>query len=158
MISLIVAFDEKQVIGFEGWMPWDLKEDLALFKKYTLHKKIVMGKNTFLGLKKPLPHRYTYVVSRTLVDAIDPTQGCIINDFKTLLEAYEHSDEELCICGGAAIYKEALPYVQKMYISHVHGIHQGDTFFPTYDPNQFLLRERHPYEGFDFCIYERVER
>ena len=63
MISLIVAHDEKLCIGKDGWMPWQLKEDLKRFKEKTLHQHIVMGRTTFEALKKPLPQRTTYVIT-----------------------------------------------------------------------------------------------
>ncbi|MGL5541282.1 MAG: dihydrofolate reductase [Erysipelotrichaceae bacterium] len=155
MISLIVAHDEALTIGKDNWMPWDLKQDLANFKAITLHKKIAMGKTTFLGLPKPLKDRYTYVVSTTMKEGIDPLYGEIVADFEALLTSYQHTKEELIVCGGASLYKQCLPYVDVMYISVVEGVHPGDTYFPVYDVTLFEVVETKQFEGFTFYKYQR---
>ena len=65
-IKLITAYDKNKLIGVDNKLPWDLPEDLKHFKKSTLNKTIIMGKNTYLSLKKPLPNRVNIVISRTL--------------------------------------------------------------------------------------------
>lgn len=155
MISLIVAYDEQQAIGYEGWMPWNVKEDLALFKKITLHHKIVMGRTTYEGLHKPLVDRYLYVVSRKNEVQIDSMYGEVIHELITLLEEYKDTDEELIICGGAQVYEQALPYVSKIYLSQIKGIHQADTYFPTYSKDVFNIIKEQVYDQFIFYELEK---
>lgn len=150
MISLIVAYDENQGIGYEGWMPWDVKEDLALFKKITLNHKIIMGRTTYEGLKKPLKNRYTYVVSKHQHVVIDPTYGEIINDLLSLLEEYRDVEEEVIVCGGAQIYEQALPFVSKIYLSQIKGVHKADTFFPSFQKDQYSIEVEKQFDQFVF--------
>ncbi|MGL5977584.1 MAG: dihydrofolate reductase [Erysipelotrichaceae bacterium] len=155
MISLIVAHDEARGIGCNGWMPWDLKEDLALFKATTIGKKIVMGRTTFEGIGKPLPKRFTYVASTTYEKQLDPAQASVCDDLVALLQAYEHSEEELIVCGGAKIYEQALPFVSRFYLSVVSGTYSADTYFPSYDLSNFTCIVKREYEGFTFYQYDR---
>ena len=157
MISLIVAHDEKLCIGKDGWMPWQLKEDLKQFKEKTLHQHIVMGRTTFEALKKPLPQRTTYVITHQPLH-YEAEHVHVINDFKGLLKKYQQCEEVLMICGGAKIYQAALPYVDEMWISLVPGDYAGDTYFPAYDVNEFIVVSKEQFDGFLLIHYRRKER
>lgn len=154
MISLIVAHDKNRVIGLKGWMPWNLKEDLQQFKEKTLNHKIVMGRTTFEGLKKPLKNRYTYVVTHKDIE-IDPELGEVVHDLDELVKKYKNSPEELIICGGGQIYKQVIDHVDRMYISLVDGEYDGDSYFPEYDIHEFVVEDVVDYEGFKVITYER---
>ena len=65
-ISHLVAVSNNLVIGVDNDLPWNLKSDLAHFKRYTLNKIIIMGRKTYESIGRPLPNRVNYVVSRTL--------------------------------------------------------------------------------------------
>lgn len=156
MISLIVAHDENRCIGKDGWMPWDLKEDLKQFRTRTLNQHIVMGRTTFEALKKPLPKRYTYVITHQAL-RYDFENVEVINDFNALMKAYQSKAEPLIICGGAKIYQTALPYVDEMWISLVEGTHEGDTYFPNYDVNEFIVVSKEQFDGFLLIHYRRKE-
>lgn len=154
MISLIVAMDANRLIGKEGWMPWNLKEDLQHFKQVTLNQHILMGRTTFEGLGKPLPHRFTYVLTRN--DLSYPYENVkVVHDFKKLCEQYQNSEEQLIICGGAQIYEMAMPFVSEMWISLVEGDYEGDTYFPAYDPNDFVCLELIKKDGFNIHHLKR---
>ena len=66
IISHLVAVSNDLVIGVDNDLPWNLKDDLAHFKKYTLNKIIIMGRKTFESIGRPLPNRINYVISRTV--------------------------------------------------------------------------------------------
>lgn len=155
MISLAVAHGDNLVIGKDGWMPWYLPEDLKTFKKTTLNHAIVMGRTTFEAMKKPLPNRHTYVITTDTNYQFEHKDVTIINDFNALLKKYKNSDETLFICGGAKIYTYALPYVDEMWISLVDEHYEGDTFFPPYDVNEFILVSEEKKEGFTLVHYMR---
>lgn len=155
MLSLIVAHDHDFVIGYQGWMPWKLKEDLQVFKAITLNHTIVMGKTTFMGMKKPLPQRKTVVVTRDKQFFYDHEDVLICNDLAAFIKDNQYSEEEIIVCGGAQLYTECLPYVEKMYISLVEGKHDADTFFPIYNMEDFKLLKKVEYEGFSFLELER---
>ena len=150
MISLIVAFCQvNRVIGVNNKIPWHIKEDFIHFKNYTLNKTLIMGEQTFISIGKVLENRKTIIA--TLNDFHFVHQDVTItHDLIKTLKEYQNKDEELVVCGGATIYKLALPYVDKMVISEVKKEYQGDAFFPIFeddfdlvnveDKNEFVIK------------------
>ena len=154
-VSLITAMDDNRTIGFNNTLPWHIPEDLKHFKETTKGCTVIMGRKTYdsLGIYKPLPNRINVVISRTQTkDNKNPF--VLFND--SLEQAIEdHKDEEVFIIGGAEIYKQALPLVDSMYITHVEGKHDGDTFFPEFDKSEWNIKSVGFGEGCEFLLYER---
>lgn len=154
MVSLIVAYDANLVIGLNGQMPWHFKEDLAYFKKVTEHHSIVMGRKTYESILKynqaPLKNRPHYVLSRQLKD----DRVTVIDDLETFLNTW--TDEEIFVIGGAEIYTLALPFADKLYITHIDDTYQGDTYFPRWNQDDFRLIESHTEGKLTFAVYERI--
>lgn len=155
MFKIIVAFDEDHVIGYKGWMPWDLPEDLEHFKKTTDGSNLLMGSTTFNGLKKPLPNRKTYVVSSKPV--LESENVIWVKDLDSFIEKHQSSDKEIFVCGGASIYKQLLPYTSEMIISEVFGKHKSDTLFPSFDNEDFDKELLKSYDKFNVYKYTRKE-
>ena len=63
-IVFVVAVAENGVIGRAGGIPWRLKSDMQRFKAMTMGKPVVMGRKTFVSLRRPLPGRTNIVVTR----------------------------------------------------------------------------------------------
>ena len=141
MISLIVAYGKSnKVIGVNNQMPWHIKEEFAHFKAYTINKTIIMGEQTFYSIGKPLVNRKTIVATKTDF-SYDHPDVSITNDLFATLKSYKEKDEELVVCGGATIYKLALPYVDKLVISEIKKEYVGDTYFPDFEENFELVSE-----------------
>lgn len=155
MIKLIVAMDKNHVIAKNGWMPWNLPEDLKHFKDTTLHQHLVMGRVTFETMKKPLVDRFTYVVTHDQHYHYEDENVKVIYDFDTLLAEYKHKDQDLFICGGSKIYTYALPYVDEMYISLVDQEYEGDVYFPKFNPSDFKILDEVKKNGFTIIHYQR---
>ena len=155
MLSLLVAFDENYGIGYDGWMPWHLPEDLKQFKQRTLNHKIVMGKSTFLAIGKALPNRTTYVVTHDnkFHDKFPTVE--VIHDLMLFLRVHEHDAEEIFICGGASIYAQALPYCSQLIISEVKGVFPADTHFPMIESARYEEIEHQVFEGFTLKVLKR---
>ena len=90
-ISHLVAVSNHFVIGVNNDLPWNLRADLAHFKKYTLNKIIIMGRKTYESIGRPLPNRINYVVSRTLneipgVHIFNNLEDAILNAEKEIIE------------------------------------------------------------------------
>ena len=151
MFSLIVAHDIDLAIGYKGQIPWHLKEDLKQFKEHTINKRIVMGRVTFESIGKPLPNRHTIVVSSIYKENSENVS--YISDLLSFLEENKDSEEEIMICGGANIYKEALPYCKKLYISLVDGKHLADTYFPKYNVDDYEILSKKVFDGFTLIEY-----
>lgn len=140
MLSIIVAIAQNNTIGIKNQMPWHIPEDFQHFKKTTMGHTIAMGENTFRSLGRPLPGRKNVV----LTDKQDyQAPGCtIIHSLEDLI-ALGKSDEEIFIIGGAMVYKQMLPHVDKLYLTYVKKDFEGDTFFPTIDfENDFEIIEK----------------
>ncbi len=154
MISLIWAMSEKWLIGKENKIPWHVKEDLLYYKEKTKGQTVLMGENTYDSLKgyyktKPLPYGKIFVASlsdRLFDDAIK------VSDVVSFLA---NNKEDLFVVGGASIYKLSLPYADKLYISIIKGDYDGDTYFPSFALDDYLLVSSNETEKVKYLVYER---
>lgn len=149
MITLVLAINKNRTIGLNGVMPWRNAEDLKFFRRLTMNQEIVMGRKTVEGLPKNLDGRHIHTVTR---DASIPNS---IQDYEQFLKDHKDTKEQILICGGGEIYKQALPYAKKIYCSVINDETVGDTFFPELDPKEFRQTEKIPFETFVLHIYER---
>lgn len=158
-ISIAVALgkDSKNnhVIGHGNDLVWRIPDDLKRFKQLTLGHPVIMGRRTFesilQSLGKPLPGRTNIVVTR---DQNYAHEGAIVAH--SLEEALEKAraidNEEIHIGGGADIYKQALPYVDKLYLTLIDDVREGDTFFPPYEQDftKKTFEEAREYNGLKY--------
>lgn len=133
MISLVAAMSKNRVIGKNNTMPWHLPADLKHFKSVTMGKPIIMGRKTFESIGKPLPGRRNIVVTHQEKEF----PGCDV--FHSLEEALKSvaSEPEVMIIGGANVYAQVLPKVQRMYLTFIDLDVDGDAFFPAWDESQW---------------------
>lgn len=153
MITCVVAMDEQGNIGFKGDMPWHIKEELHLFRCLTLHHTILLGRKTWESIGHPLPQRKILVASRMVHDY--PKDVCGIQNVKAVLKQYQHAKEELMVCGGEEIYRLALPYTTRLYISKIKGKYQADTSFPINELSSFVCVDHIAYASFTWYYYQR---
>jgi dihydrofolate reductase len=159
LLSLVVAMARNGVIGRDNAMPWHLPDDLRHFKALTMGKPMLMGRKTFAAIGKPLPGRTSLVLTR---DPAWRAEGVIA--VRSLDEAFEKAGDvpELCVVGGAEIYKLTLPIAQRIHLTRIHADIAGDTVFPPLDPSQWretaraehAADERHAYP-MTFATLER---
>jgi len=154
-LAAIVAHDPHLVIGLNGEMPWHYSNDLKHFKRTTMGHPIIMGRIVFESInEKPLPGRENIVLSRTR----DYEQATCFDAIPKALD-YVEEEEQAFIIGGAQIYKQLLPEVEKLFVTEIHQTFNGDTYFPEYR-NQIgevwkeTKREEHP--KLSFVVYERM--
>lgn len=131
MISLIVAHDKNRVIGLNNDMPWHLPGDLAYFKRITMGKPIIMGRNTFESIGKPLPGRKNIIITRNL--NYEVPGSIVVHSLEEALKVAETEHEEIMIIGGQQIFTEALPLADRLYVTRIDQEFEGDTFFPAYE-------------------------
>lgn len=126
--TAIVAMDENRLIGCGNRIPWHIPDDLKFFKSVTMGNVVVMGRKTFESIGKPLPGRDNVVLSRS--DFSHP--GIVV--IKTLGSVWElFPGRKIFICGGAQVYRLALPFCLELIVTHVKGIYDGDVYFPEYE-------------------------
>jgi len=158
MLSIIVAFDQKHGMGFAGKMPWHFSEDLKYFKKTTQGHTVLMGRKTFDSISKALPNRHNIVATtQPQLLANKPNIEIITSPNEFFLQ-YVETPEEIFVIGGAEIYRLALPYVKKLYITKIAGTYRADTFFPEFDFTAFALKSAYQQDQLTFCLYERREK
>ena len=154
-ISLIVAMAANRVIGRAGQLPWHLPGDLARFKRLTMGYPLIMGRKTFESIGRALPGRRTIVLSR---QADYRAAGCrVVNGLDEALKLV-WDDDEVFICGGEELYRQALPLAQRIYLTELDRAVAGDSFFPEI-PEHFLAIEEQQIEEeerYRFSILVRI--
>jgi dihydrofolate reductase len=157
-IALVAALDRCRAIGRGNALPWHLPDDLKRFKALTLGRTVLMGRRTAESLGKPLPKRRNLVLTRAR-DATLPGME-VVHGLDEALAA----DPQLVVIGGGEVYALALPFAQRMHLTHVDvAIDGADAYFPRWDDCawQATARERHAADAkhayaFEFVDYERV--
>lgn len=134
MISAIVAVDEDWGIGFNGELLEKIPEDMKYFKELTTGNTVVMGRKTWDSLPiKPLPNRGNFIISReTPLLMENKAIRMNLDMIKDTMEA--NKDENYFIIGGGQIYKELLPFCDRVYVTKIFKSHENvDTYFPNLD-------------------------
>lgn len=169
MITLLVAMDEDRLIGDDNELPWRLPEDLKLFRQRTMGNTIIMGRKTWESLpKERLDGRVNIVITRdpekykAAVEDFDPVEGphfisTVELALSTANREFPEYVEDIFIIGGEQLYDLVLRknMVEKMIISHVHGKHMGDKYFPQFGP-VWKVSPAEAHEGFDVVEYTRA--
>jgi dihydrofolate reductase len=160
IVSIIAAVSDNGVIGRDGGLPWRLPADLKRFKRLTSGHHMIMGRRTWESIgRRPLPGRPTIVVSRDPGFAAEGAQVA-----RSIGQALELAGAvaEVFIAGGEAIYREALEVADRLYLTRVHAVVEGDTFFPELDESgwRVVAEEHHPPDeknayAHTFLVYER---
>jgi dihydrofolate reductase len=134
-ISIIVAVAENNVIGKNNTLIWHLPADMKYFKDKTIGHCVITGRKNYESIPekfRPLPNRTNIVITRKVNYA---APGAIIAGSinEAITKAMEISDEEIFIIGGAEIYRQCLPLVDKLYITKINYTFDGDAYFPKID-------------------------
>ena len=165
-IVLIAAVADNGVIGAAGGIPWRLKTDQQRLKMLTLGKPVVMGRKTFISLKRPLPGRTNIVVTR---DAGFCSAGAVVTNSLASAravavgDALRRSVAEIAVIGGAEIYAQWIDIADRLEITEVHFYPEGDTYLAGIDPARWqeVARVRNPAgpdDSVDFSYVTYVRR
>lgn len=159
MINMIWAMDKNNLIGDGNRIPWHVKEDLIYYKNKTKGQMVLMGDATYFSLKsyyktKPLPYGKCYIATIDKNLKIEnPLEDIeIIYDLDSFLKSY---DGDLWVCGGATIYKLALPYANRLYISFIKGDFKGDKYFPKIDYDKYNKIWENETDSVIYTVFER---
>jgi dihydrofolate reductase len=157
LISAIAAMSENRVIGKGNQLPWHIPRDMKWFRKTTLGHPIIMGRKTFESVNKVLPGRENIIVSRQMDYQVPG--GFVVSTLENALELCKGKADEVFIVGGAELYRLALPQLDRLYLTQIHQIIEGDAFFPEFSWDDFKLVSREDYKeeySFSFFILERI--
>lgn len=133
-VSLIVAVDRRLLIGNETGLPWHLPADLRRFRKLTIGKPIIMGRKTHEHIGSPLKDRINIILTR---NADYNAPGCVI--VHSIEEAFpiarafilESGSDEIMVIGGAEVFQQAFPFIERIYLTVVEGEFSGNSYFPS---------------------------
>ncbi len=151
---IVAAVARNGVIGVDGGLPWHIPEDLARFKRITMGHALVMGRETFESIGRPLPGRVNIVLTRRPDWSHDGVE--VAGSLEEALSMTASLQLDAFIAGGAEVYRAALGRADRMELTEVKAEPEGDTWFPDFDLSQWhqVAREDHP--GFSFVTYERA--
>ena len=136
-ISMMMAMDNNQLIGRGGTMPWHISAELQYFKRITMGKPIIMGRNTYNSIGKPLPGRHSIVVTRNTSLADEGLQVAASLEQAFQL-ASEYSSDEMMVVGGATLCEAAMPYTEQLYLTVIdHEFENGDTWLKSYKSDEW---------------------
>ena len=159
MINMIWAMDKNNLIGDGNRIPWHIKEDLIYYKNKTKGQVVLMGDATYFSLKsyyktKPLPYGKCFIATIDKNLKIEnPLEDIeIIYDLDSFLKNFSG---DLWVCGGATIYKLALPYANRLYISFIKGDFKGDKYFPTIDYEKYNKIWENETDSVIYTVFER---
>jgi dihydrofolate reductase len=164
MINIIAAMSENHVIANtkldnQFKIPWHIPDDFKRFKKLTTGNPVIMGRKTFDTFDKPLPSRKNIIVTRNLpnpLDFFDKYKGEDVVFVRSLDVALSQwGNKEIFIIGGGEIYRQAIPFADKIYLTIIEGQFEGDVFFPDYSEfkNQVVIGEGEQ-NGFEYKFLE----
>lgn len=161
VISQIVAVSENNVIGKDNALPWHMPDDSAYFREKTWGHHIVTGRRNYEAEGKALPGRTNIVLTRNKEYEIP--DGKVVHTLdKAIRIARDAGENELFIVGGEEIYRMAMDTTDRIYLTRIHAVVEGDTYYPPLDSETWKevsrdarkKDERNPYD-YDFIVYER---
>jgi dihydrofolate reductase len=162
MISIIVAVSEDWGIGKDNELLWHISEDLKRFKRLTFGNTVIMGKRTWESLpRRPLPGRRNIVLTDDKTENIEnAVTAYSIEDSLSKCE----KNEEIFIMGGGSIYRQFMPFADRLYITHVHKKAPADIYFPEIDLKLWKITEKEVFKTdgeesipYTYTIYEKRE-
>ena len=141
-LSLIVAKSRNGVIGVDGDLPWKLSSDLKFFKRTTMGKPVLMGRVTWESLPFPLPGRPNLVLTRDKTYKAPKAE--IFHDMHDMIgRGYELAGQanvdEIMLIGGAKLYASLMRFCDRMYITEVDAMIEGDAHFPAIRADHWYL-------------------
>ncbi|HMP30377.1 MAG TPA: dihydrofolate reductase [Saprospiraceae bacterium] len=156
IISSIVATAHNNVIGKDNLIPWYLPADLKYFKKITTGHHVIMGRNCYVSIGKPLPNRTNIIITR---DPFFISSNCLVarNIKEALTMALENGETEAFIIGGGQIYEQTVDFWDKLYLTEVDLYTEGDIYFPQLDFSEWTLisqecHEKDEKNEYDYCF------
>jgi dihydrofolate reductase len=162
-VALVYAVSQNGVIGKAGGLPWHIPSDLKWFKAVTLGKPVIMGRKTWDSLpRKPLPGRVNIVISRA--GGFHAEGAMVVADVESAMKlANLCNPTEICVIGGAEIYRLFMPLAQKIYLTRILADVVGDTFMPELDAKLWHETERQAHlqgekdsAAFETVVYQRT--
>ena len=137
IICLISAMSENRVIGKDNSIPWKMPVDMKFFRQKTTGNSLIIGRKTYESFGgKPLPNRRNIVITRDY--NYDGNGAEVVHDIHEALELVKNDREEVFIGGGEQVYRSALAFVDRIYLTTIHADIEGDVFFPEFPEHGWI--------------------
>ncbi len=164
-ITILVSVSENGIIGVNNRIPWHLSTDLKRFKRLTMGHTLILGRKTFESIGKPLPGREMLVLSRKPQPAGQEGIQWVKSMQEALKIAEESGEDEVFVVGGVGVYTAALSIADRLLLTRVHTVIDGDTSFPKVNPADWVLINKAKYPAgkadefpFSFLDFHRKKR
>ena len=159
-MDAIVAVYSDWGIGAEGTQPLVLHADRAFFRRMTEGAAIIVGRNTLADFPggRPLKGRFNIVMTR---QKIEIEGAYVAQDVQQAIDA-GHRHDKAFVVGGASVYMQFFPYLERVYVTQIDAQEECTAFFPNLDRNQdWKCTQTGPWQEEDgvryrFCVYERL--
>ena len=161
-ISIIAAIGKNRELGKDNKLLWHIPQDLKHFKKLTQNHVVIMGRKTFQSIGKPLPKRVNIIITRN--KNFSPPSCLVFNSFKKALKEAKKRERkgEVFVIGGGEIYKQAISFAGKLYLTIVdtrlpagQENSEADTYFPDYsDFKKTIFEEKHQNDNHSYTFLE----
>lgn len=147
----VAALAENRAIGRDGEVPWPhIEADVRQYRERVADSPVILGRRTFDSMRGDLPGSRQIVVSRS-VESVDVPTAVVAGDADEAIEraaAAAADDEPVYVLGGGAIYELFQPHLDGMALSHVEGVYEGDTFYPTWDTEEWAVATETAFDRF----------
>jgi dihydrofolate reductase len=156
IVSIIAAMAENRVIGRGNEMPWEIPSELKRFKETTMGHPVIMGRKTFESIGHPLAGRKNIIITRQ--QDYSAAGSIIVPDLQAALAACDGADE-VFICGGDTVYREAMSLADRIYLTIIEEEFDGDSFFPEISDDFAEVRRTRVEDEvlpYDMVLYERA--
>ncbi|MDR1311795.1 MAG: dihydrofolate reductase [Burkholderiaceae bacterium] len=156
-ISMIAAMAENRVIGLDGRMPWHIPGELKRFRDHTLGRALIVGRKTHEAIGRVLPGRTSIIVTRQAGYQVEGAH--VVHSVEEALALAKTLCDDIVIGGGGELYRQALKWVDFIYLSVIHAHFEGDTHFPALPDGLFREISREEVATsipYSFVVYERV--
>jgi len=143
MITIIVAVDRNNGIGYNNNLLAHIPGDLQRFKQITMGHCLIMGKKTWESLPvRPLPGRQNIVLTDNELDCFD----CALTA-RSIDEALDlcQQGKEIFIIGGGSVYMQFMPLADRLMVTHIDREFTADTYFPAINPGEWYMSEKEDY-------------
>jgi dihydrofolate reductase len=138
LLSLLVAADENNLIGNQNKLPWHLPDDLKYFKNLTWAMPVIMGRKTFESVGKVLPGRQNIVITRNTGWKFEGAD--VVHTIDEAIDlAKKRAVLEIFIIGGAEIFKTSMDLANRIYMTRIHHVFEGDVYFPVIATDEWKL-------------------
>lgn len=163
-LVIVVAASENRVIGVDGGLPWHYPKDMERFKSITLGSPVIFGRKTHENIYRihedVLPDRVHIVLTKgQSVVGDECSEVKIVNSVDEAIStaadiASKMGSDDICIAGGQSIYEQFIDLVDRIYITEVKKVCDGDSFFPEISDDNWDEVSRTEYTEFDFVVYD----